>query len=570
VLVTKTLLIGVIPKPEQAGVVEEFFELFKTPWEFYRPGRTYDIVIVTADEVRDVKAKLMLVFNASSLNADRRMGFVAEEQHHGGTLKSGDSVLPIYQPLLTFATNPKFEPLLSSNRGTAGLTLERPACTVVRLGYDLFEEVKFLLTSGQPTEYAHIPTLDLHIRMLRGWMVEAGVPFVEILPAPAGYDFSVCLTHDIDFVGIRNHKFDQSMWGFVYRAIVGSFRNLLRGRISAAQVMKNWMAVASLPAVFAGWVKDFWEPFEWYLKVEKDLPATYFLIPFKHRAGENVPGPRASLRATAYDVTDLSEPIKLLQENGCEIGVHGIDSWHSSEQAREELARIFGATGNSETGIRMHWLLRNANTPLTLEQAGFAYDSTFGYNETVGYRAGTSQVFRPLEVQAILELPLHVQDGALFYPQRLDLLEAEAELRCQHMINHAGRDGGVLTILWHDRSHAPERLWGDFYIKLVTVLKAANVWFATGSQAVGWFRKRRKVRFECDECSSRTGVRLGYEGAEIRPPLNLRVYTAKDQRNKDAEFVDFAWNGACANQVESQISSLMSSAHSEVALCQPS
>ena len=30
-----------------------------------------------------------------------------------------------------------------------------------------------------------------------------------------------------------------------------------------------------------------------------------------------------------------------------------------------------------------------------LDEAGFEYDSTVGYNDAVGYRAGTSQVFRP-------------------------------------------------------------------------------------------------------------------------------------------------------------------------------
>ena len=74
----------------------------------------------------------------------------------------------------------------------------------------------------------------------------------------------------------------------------------------------------------------------------------------------------------------------------------------------------------------MHWLLRDANTASALEQAGYAYDPTVGYNETIGYRNGTTQVFRPLGAQTLLELPLHIQDGALFYPQRLDLSEPEA------------------------------------------------------------------------------------------------------------------------------------------------
>ena len=49
---------------------------------------------------------------------------------------------------------------------------------------------------------------------------------------------------------------------------------------------------------------------------------------------------------------------------------------------------------------------------------------------------------------------------------------------------------------WHDRSLAPERLWGGCYRELVQDLKNRGAWFATGGQAVAWFRKRRSVVFE--------------------------------------------------------------------------
>jgi len=42
-------VIGVLSAPDHRKVVEEFFELFKTPWEFYRRGPAYDVVIATTD-----------------------------------------------------------------------------------------------------------------------------------------------------------------------------------------------------------------------------------------------------------------------------------------------------------------------------------------------------------------------------------------------------------------------------------------------------------------------------------------------------------------------------------------
>lgn len=566
-------MIGVISKASQRGVVEEFFELFKTPWELWRPGEAYDVIIATADEIPEVKTKLLLVCGSTTKSIDARMGITAAERYQGAILSDREFPLPIYGGLLTFADG-KAIPCVTASVGIAGLRVESPDSILIRLGYDLFDEIQFLLSSGQPVEHAPIPALDIHIQKLREWILAAGLPLLEIPPAPADHSFVVCLTHDIDFVGIRDHLSDHSMWGFLYRATVGSLRNFLSARLSLARLFRSWLAVASLPFVYAGWAKDFWEPFEWYLAVEKGLPATYFLIPFKRRPGEKVPGPHASRRATAYDVSDLPHWTAVLLKEGCELGVHGIDAWHSAEKGHDELATVAAVKGESSTGIRMHWLLRDANTPSVLERAGYAYDSTFGYNETVGYRAGTSQVFRPLGAQTLLELPLHIQDGALFFPQRLNLSEPDAARRCQVLIGNAGKFGGVLTVLWHDRSHGPERFWGDFYVELLHTLRSLDGWFGTATQVVDWFRKRREVRFERAETSGSARTRLRYEGGEVQPPLKVRVYTPACRRSDSesvgetaGDFIDIPWNGTCVEELERHIASAFSSALPDPAIC---
>jgi hypothetical protein len=161
----------------------------------------------------------------------------------------------------------------------------------------------------------------------------------------------------------------------------------------------------------------------------------------------------------------------------------------------------------------------------------------------VGYRSGTTQVFRPLRVQKLLELPLHIQDGALFFAEKLNLSEAEAWEKCESIINVAKKHGGILTVLWHDRSHGPERFWGEFYASLVVRLKSCNVWFANARQAVAWFDKRRAVVFE----------RIGEDGSGVRlrsrdgeepagPPFRLRFYRY-DQENDVPRMEDLDWDG---------------------------
>ncbi|MBZ5616788.1 MAG: hypothetical protein LAO23_22530 [Acidobacteriia bacterium] len=545
-------MIGVISKPTQLEAVEEFFQLFKTPWEFFRPGEAYSVVIATYGEVSNVRTKLLLVYGPEPKSIDAQVGVIPGRHLESSFLTHRDSSIAIYGGLCTFAGSSKGRPCVMAGTETAGVKINGSDTTVIRLGYDLFDEVEILLTSGQPSANASTPALDAHIHMLRTWILEEGIPLLEIPPIPAGYNFTVSLTHDIDFIGIRQHKFDHTMVGFLYRSTVGAGRNLLRGRITIRRLFETWRAVVSLPLVYLGWARDFWEPFEWYLKAEDGLPATYFLIPFKRRVGERVPGSHASRRATAYDVGDLKDWVTSVSKERCELGVHGLDAWHSAQKGRAELARLGELTGQSGTGIRMHWLLQDANTPGVLEEAGFAYDSTAGYNETVGYRNGTAQVFRPIGVRLLLELPLHIQDGALFYPQRLELSEPQAQERCQSLIDNAIQFGGVLTLLWHDRSHGPERFWGDFYLRLLEQLKSLNVWFGSAGQVVSWFRQRRDVWFERIETPDGVRARLCYEGGEVQPPFRIRVHGpgGGSAAATTGNFVDISWDGKSLEELD--------------------
>jgi hypothetical protein len=94
----------------------------------------------------------------------------------------------------------------------------------------------------------------------------------------------------------------------------------------------------------------------------------------------------------------------------------------------------------------MHWLFFDERAPSRLEQAGFSYDSTFGYTETVGFRAGTMQAFRPMGVGRLLELPLTIMDTALFYSSHLNLAPTTAKQAVWRLVDDAERYGGALTI----------------------------------------------------------------------------------------------------------------------------
>jgi hypothetical protein len=167
----------------------------------------------------------------------------------------------------------------------------------------------------------------------------------------------------------------------------------------------------------------------------------------------------------------------------------------------------------------MHWLCRRPETPRALEEAGFAYDATVGYNDAVGFRAGTLQPYRPLGCSQLLELPLHLQDTSLFYPDRLALGRPEAWAAARVLLGHARTHGGALTVSWHDRSLAPERLWGEFYAELLETLAASEATFLTAREAVSLFRTRRALQFSADGMAS---VRI--DGAPEAADFVVRIH----------------------------------------------
>ncbi len=271
------------------------------------------------------------------------------------------------------------------------------------------------------------------------------------------------------------------------------FSTFCTGRRSLRQLVMNWKAAFSLPFVHIGIAKDFWKTFDRYRKIENELPSTFFVIPRRDDPGQLIGDRAPAWRAARYEVAEIEDEIKRLLSKGCEIGLHGIDAWSDVTKGCAELEAIRAVTGESKIGVRMHWLYFDEDAPGILEKAGFAYDSTFGYNETVGYRAGTTQVFRPLNADKLRELPMHVMDTALFFPTHMNLSCEAAKVILDGLIANAMRFGGVLTINWHDRSIAPDRLWDQPYIELLDDLKSKGAWFATASQAVAWFDKRRST-----------------------------------------------------------------------------
>ncbi len=70
-------MIGVLADSSERPVVSEFFELFKTPWEFYQEGQDYDVLLCAGDAGFKKYGKLILIYASRKLpwTATKRFDF---------------------------------------------------------------------------------------------------------------------------------------------------------------------------------------------------------------------------------------------------------------------------------------------------------------------------------------------------------------------------------------------------------------------------------------------------------------------------------------------------------------
>jgi len=522
-------MISVVCSEAAKPYAEEFFELFKTPWTLREDGAGGSVLLVCGAAAVPEGPDLAIVFGVQETAFDRSRGIqVKPHPRSGAPFKSREHPHLFYgRASVSPPPGSRAVVLAATDHICAARFPDR---TVIRVGWDLFEEIRYLLVEGQPSKYAHRPTLDEHIQLLRSWIVAAGVPLIEIPPRPRGHAFTVCLSHDVDFLGIRHHLFDRTIVGFLTRALLPFFFGHMGGRPSFREYLRNISAVLQLPLFATGLKKDIWDKLARYSELEKGLASTFFMIPYRDEPGEKIPAGMTypslpGWRAARYDVRDYSKQLRDLRNEGHEIGLHGLDAWCDAEKGRRESSVIRSIVGEGKVGTRMHWLYRDHDTPAVLEKAGFDYDSSVGYNDSIGFRSGTAQVHRMSADSRVLELPLIVQDTAMFYRKRMALSKKEGAARCIALVDEIQDRGGVFTVNWHQRSLAPERNWEGFYLDLLAILKSRGPWFATCADGVEWFRMRRRIRFEhLDRVDGQTDIRVRHTGKEGLPKPFLRRY----------------------------------------------
>jgi peptidoglycan/xylan/chitin deacetylase (PgdA/CDA1 family) len=229
---------------------------------------------------------------------------------------------------------------------------------------------------------------------------------------PYGHKAALCLSHDIDVV--------QKTAPFFLLQI---FRALEQGNIKVIrEIIKQILEIKKRK------INPYWS-FEKIVSLEKKYRAssTFFLLgvrSFPPLLGSDY----------KFDELRIKNLVRRLQEEGCDIGVHGsFHSFDNLELLKNEKEEFQTSFKFSPHGIRQHFLNYDmTKTSLYHDLAGYLYDSTVGYNEVTGFRLSCCLPVHPFCLSEnkklrIYELPLIIMDRTLFDKKFMNLSYIEAK-----------------------------------------------------------------------------------------------------------------------------------------------
>lgn len=145
-----------------------------------------------------------------------------------------------------------------------------------------------------------------------------------------------------------------------------------------------------------------------------------------------------------------------LLQQGFEMGIHpAYDTFGAADQLQGEVDRVRGVLGSGPIGGRQHFLRWAPSTWRDWEKAGLAYDSSVGFADAIGFRAGTAVPYHPWLIEedresTLLEIPLVVMDCTLTEYMRLQARDVPARIAA--LVRRCQTVGGVFTLLWHNSS----------------------------------------------------------------------------------------------------------------------
>ena len=282
-------------------------------------------------------------------------------------------------------------------------------------------------------------------------------------PRWGGARFAVALTHDVDVP-----------WRWTRIGVKGAAARLKRHAVArrVGSAYREARALAAVPAHKVRGTDPNWR-FERILRLEqtRGVRSTFFVLVGHHHPADG-PAPETYERL-------LPRLVATLRESDADVALHGSYTAADDPGRLAEEKRSLEALAGPVQGQRYHYLRLDPHANLApLEELGFRYDSSLGFADRPGFRAGIAQPFRPWNAAAerpfdLVEIPLAVMDVTFSEERYLDTPPRVAGKRLDAFLDVAAEQGGGFAVLWHTDRFDPStsKGWDRLYLRLLEAVR---------------------------------------------------------------------------------------------------
>ena len=279
-------------------------------------------------------------------------------------------------------------------------------------------------------------------------------------------EFSATVTHDID-------------------EVLSGWKHRIRTQLERKQYLKAIsFGFSHLIKPFHPW-KNLVELSEFNTK--NGVNSTFFILTRNNKLGE--------IKNADYPLSDsyVQNSLKKINESNHELGIHGSYKTHDSlAELKSDISNLkFTVTGN-----RFHFLQFDINnTPKVLNQAGIKYDTTLGFQESIGFRNSICTPFYLYDFEEkkafdFLEIPLNIMDCSLEFENYMNLNSEDSFEEIKKLIQEVKKFNGNVCINWHN-TYFSDYLKGDWkklYKKVIKYLESENCTFLTCCKLTNSYR----------------------------------------------------------------------------------
>jgi len=311
-----------------------------------------------------------------------------------------------------------------------------------------------------------IAPVDRYCELLEDILIRTFQEYSKNNIWPEGKKFAVTLSHNIEYWNFRTA--DQFEREVKKRKGVITLSKWLRYRIGK---------------------KLFFDPANFVMRILKKeeqlrTSSTFFIL-----TKSNFPDERSNYFG---DEKSFNQIVKLLKDSS--VSLFGSKEagfqYHLLPSEMDKLA------GFSANGFRVRYLnLNYQHLFSTLEKGSVKYDSSLGFEDHIGYRAGISYPFNPYNLKEdrafnLLEIPIIALDSSLMKQNNQNYNKAKK--RINRLIKTSKMHRSHISISWHLHHLDPIEFpnWSRIYWKLLNFSKRNNAWLCSLDKIYNYWQNK--------------------------------------------------------------------------------